>query len=372
MLTERQHLNRVSELPIEEVFTDLDVNRNIQIDKSSGYRFEYPPKFIQTVLNNKVIGIRRLEVIPTSHVLKSYIRAYRMDQVPIFEGQWIDVNDNEGLLIRYRTKPNNWQTNLVETEFVFIEEGNQIEWERHGDNWIGTINKRAHQYRYECVYEPENAHPWAVYATYRVSTEVIEATFVQVLILISILEDNSLEEIVHKITSDFNAEAAQMGFDNIKLKFEYDNQKGKFTWIMFEDDFPTLWEIKPERKDTGPHLINYSSDIHNLIQFFNQDNTMDNYRLFVEPTYTKSFSSDVWDRKRVQFHSTFSHARNKYIGSNKDHFDSPSKLYRYVLTDPTFYIRFTTNGRVNFIPRYCSIIIELCFILNYQRTVLLD
>jgi hypothetical protein len=141
---------------------------------------------------------------------------------------------------------------------------------------------------------------------------------------------------------------------------------------MYNDLEPTLWEIRTNGTDNGPSLMGDDNDVNSLVQFFNQEDYFENYSEFVEMSYGKSFRDGVWDRKRVQFHSSFSDAKNKYIGSNKDHFDSPSKLYRYVLTDPTFYIRFTTNGRVNFIPRYYSIIIELCFILNYQRTVLLD
>jgi hypothetical protein len=252
------------------------------------------------------------------------------------------------------------------------ESGETYGWDRVGDSWTGTIRKRAHQFRYRCVYEPDNEQPYAVYVQYRRSRDTVSAAYVQVLILISILEENSFEEIIHQISDIFNNEASGLGFHDIKLKYEYDNQKGEFVWIMYNDTRMTLWEIVTDRSYSVPNLIGESNDVNKLLHFFNQDDNFKNYSHLVEPSYGKGFVEEVWDRKRVQFHSSFSDARNKYIGSNKDHFDSPTKLYRYVLTDPMFYIRFTTNGRTSFIPRYCSIIIELCFILNYQRTVLLD
>jgi hypothetical protein len=366
-LTERQHLNRVSELPIEEVFTDLDVNRDIVIDKAYGYRYEYPSKFVQTVSNNKVIGIRRLEVVPTSHVMKFYIRGYDYFDPPTFTGEWTPWREEA---LRFGRKPHNWFEGTFTTESVFIH-GDNIDMQRNGESWTANINFRPHQFRYRCVYEPEHQNPYAVYIDYRRSTEAVQTRFVQVPILVSILEENSLEEIVHKITDDFNSGATRVGFTDIKLTYEYDNQTGIFAWTMNDGEAVTLWELKTTLFDT-PDMICDSNDLNTLLRFFNQDDGFRNYRQLVEPTYYKGFDSDVWDRKRVQFHATFSDARNKYIGSNGDHFDAPSKLYRYVLTDPMFYIRFTTNGRTNFIPRYCSIIIELCFILNYQRTVLLD
>jgi hypothetical protein len=305
--------------------------------------------------------------------MKFYIRAHIAPlEYEFNDDDWDYYPSQAGdsLVERHATKAKNWcqgsfQSGPVILERALGEETTRITWRRNHDISRGTMNGFVYEFLYDCRYERDNERPYAVYAYYRRSTQRVDIDFIQAAIQITILEDNSLEEIIHKIVNDFNSNTNAGDAAGIKMKYEYDNQKGSITLAMFHYDEEIPWQFRMYTTDHVAELINDDKNINSLLQFLNQDDGFMNYRELVDLSYHKSFESEVWDRKRVQFHATFSDARNRYIGSNGDRYDSPSKLYRYVLTDPMFYIRFTTDGRTNFIPRYCSIIIELCFILNY-------
>ena len=66
MLTEKQLNSRASILPVEDIFTDADVNPYTDYDERRGYTFDYPARWINDPSVLKRIGIRRLEVTPTS------------------------------------------------------------------------------------------------------------------------------------------------------------------------------------------------------------------------------------------------------------------------------------------------------------------
>jgi len=63
-------------LPLEEIFTNADVNRNIATDGNNGYIFNYPPQWLHNDSNEKTVGVRRLKIIPTSHVFDLCFRLY--------------------------------------------------------------------------------------------------------------------------------------------------------------------------------------------------------------------------------------------------------------------------------------------------------
>jgi hypothetical protein len=306
--------------------------------------------------------------------MKLFLRVYVTDLPEVeFDANWTPYN--YGQVVGYETKPDNWREGTFESGPIFLERGigethTRINFEREGDHLIGTFVGHIYKFQYQCFHDPTLDLPYVVLGSYKRSIERITEglIFIQTTHLISILEENSLEEILHKIIEEVN------GHSGMKMRYEYDRKLGHLKMSVAQSilEDPLPFEIRLHKVDRAPQLVFPGDDVKSFLRFLNQDDSFDNYKYLVEPSLEKEFMSDVWDRKRVQFHSTFSDARNKYIGSNGDHFDTPSKLYRYVLTDPTFYIRFTTDGRHNFLPRYASIIIELCFILNYQRTVLLD
>jgi hypothetical protein len=305
--------------------------------------------------------------------MKFYIRAYTTTPNFEFSNEWIEYGEH-GMVTAYATKPDNWREGTFDSGPIFLQEGigeeqTQLTLTYEGDAVIGTYNGYIYQFRYQCFYQKDLELPYVVLGWYRRSTQTFQdLEFLQTTHLVSVLEENSLEEILHKIMEEFNTATG------LKMKYEYNNTQGRLKLTVADSIVgdPLPIEIRLHSVDAAPILVTPGDDIRSLLRFLNQDDGFTNYQYLVEPGFEKEFTSDVWDRKRVQFHSTFSDARNKYIGSNGDKYDSISKLYRYVLTDPMFYIRFTTDGRHSFIPRYTQIIIELCFILNYQRTVLLE
>ena len=58
--------NRVSAKTIEETYTENDVTNQYQPD--IGFQFDYPQRWLNDESDFKAIGIRRLYVVPTSHV----------------------------------------------------------------------------------------------------------------------------------------------------------------------------------------------------------------------------------------------------------------------------------------------------------------
>ena len=74
LLSEKQHTERSSQLPIEDVFTCHDVNPNLAYDKNTGYNFDFPHKWSTADSLNKVIGLRKLDIIPSSHSFSIWIK----------------------------------------------------------------------------------------------------------------------------------------------------------------------------------------------------------------------------------------------------------------------------------------------------------
>ena len=45
LVSERHHTERSSQLPIEEIYTNHDINPHLQYDKTTGYNFDFPYKW---------------------------------------------------------------------------------------------------------------------------------------------------------------------------------------------------------------------------------------------------------------------------------------------------------------------------------------
>ena len=69
LTTERQLTTRVSQLSIEENYTNLDIDEHEVVNPNNGYTFRYPQRILESPSQNKAVGIRRLDIIPTTHVL---------------------------------------------------------------------------------------------------------------------------------------------------------------------------------------------------------------------------------------------------------------------------------------------------------------
>ena len=109
----------------------------------------------------------------------------------------------------------------------------------------------------------------------------------------------------------------------------------------------------------------------NVLKLFNQECT-DKMRKYIN-TFLDYFEFDnVWDRGYIEFHSTFSDARKGFLGLNDEFYSKPSLLFKSPYDGPTFYISFYVNdGKASIIPRYCRFIVQLCFILNYKKAIIM-
>ena len=45
LVSEKQHTERSSQLPIEEIYTNHDINPHLQYDTTTGYNFDFPSKW---------------------------------------------------------------------------------------------------------------------------------------------------------------------------------------------------------------------------------------------------------------------------------------------------------------------------------------
>ena len=71
--TERQMTRNARKLADEEIYTNVDL-RGQDYNPLHGYRFEYPQTWMSNPSQKKVIGLRRLKIIPTSHVFNFYFQ----------------------------------------------------------------------------------------------------------------------------------------------------------------------------------------------------------------------------------------------------------------------------------------------------------
>jgi hypothetical protein len=86
----KQLSNRVSAKTIEETFTDLDVEHvkdadgkdttdiSLNYNPNTGFTFDYPQRWLNEENEFKAIGIRRLKVIPTSHIFALVVQVEYM------------------------------------------------------------------------------------------------------------------------------------------------------------------------------------------------------------------------------------------------------------------------------------------------------
>ena len=93
---QRWKKNKSSIIPIEEIYTDNDINENDPYDKRNGYRFDTPRRWANDPSRNKSVGVRDLHLTPSSGDIRCRFVAY--------------VN------VRYKTETANWVTDHYEVD----------------------------------------------------------------------------------------------------------------------------------------------------------------------------------------------------------------------------------------------------------------
>ena len=165
-------------LPVEEIYTDVDVNRSTNIDKNLGFTFNYPRIWLDSHSNSKMIGVRRLKIIPTSNLFKLGLRVYE-ESPDISNVEW-DEWESVTAKRNYLSKPADWHygvwisqptytgytpgedqlagdediTTEDNTEYLFKWETLNIMGEAVG--YICTADARMTRYRFTCTIDEGN------------------------------------------------------------------------------------------------------------------------------------------------------------------------------------------------------------------------
>ena len=286
----KQLSNRVSAKTIEETYTDNDVEHVIDkngiqttdisagYDKNSGFTFDYPMRWLNDASDFKAIGIRRLNVIPTSHVI----------------GLWANI------------------------KYQYTSDSPLVEL-------------------------PPCPLP------------------------LSILSENTFEEIAHDIIVALNTHIGKndQGDKVISFTYKFDYKTGDFTLSLTCPDELEVLEYNIEGDTYG---ITADANLNYFLKFLNQERTAENRAILTDYSNSKSFHN-VWDRSSLQFHASFSNNRRSFIGLNKDFYENPSVFYDPPTNSSNFWIRFTTDGVHQILPRYCRFYIGLCFVRNYKNSL---
>ena len=152
-----------------------------------------------------------------------------------------------------------------------------------------------------------------------------------------------------------------------RLMYEYNEKENKLKLYMLGTFDNTRTPLKFNIADNQG--MNYS-DIVEFLEFLNQpiNNEMINY--LKEPTVEKVFDN-VWSRDRLYIHASFSTSRRKYIGKRGDFYQNMNLLYPLPSNESIFHVFFTSDGKKTILIRYCNFDIQLCFIVNYKKSVVL-
>lgn len=293
----KQFSNRVSAKTIEETYTENDVEHVVDengkqtTDLSAGYNsntgfsFDYPMRWLNDKSEFKAIGIRRLQVVPTSHV---------------------------------------FMLNTL------------LEW------------KTEAGYKYETF-------PFTL----------------------SIIPENNFEEIMHNIINTLN-QGIPTKLPELQCFFMYnfDYRTGEFSMSVMSNsaditEMNFAFNIHDIGTQEKPELVQTEQEKQNndfFLKFLNQERTDANRAILTNRTNSKAFHN-VWDRKSLQFHASFSDNKRGFIGLNNDFYENPSVFYDPPTNSSNFWIKFTTDGIHLILPRYCKFYIGLCYVRNYKNSL---
>ena len=287
----KQLSNRVSAKTIEETYTDNDVehvsdeNGKPTTDISAGYNpttgftFDYPMRWLNDQSEYKAIGIRRLKVVPTSHVL--------------------------------------------------------------------ALN---------------------IYIKYQLTDDSQIVSLTPVYVPLSITPENNFEEIIHNIIDGLNSyiEKSKPEIDKLFVfTYQFDYRTGDFSLSLTCPEEMQLLQFSIQGDSYSTLAEN---NLNFFLKFLNQERTDENRQYLIDYSDSKTFHN-VWDRSSLQFHASFSDNRRGFIGLNNDFYENPSVFYDPPTNSSNFWIRFTTDGVHQILPRYCRFYIGLCYVRNYKNSL---
>ena len=345
---------RVSNIPIESVYTRHDI-----INGYDGYHFNHNAQWVSTFSNNKAIGLRRLEIFPTSHNFELEYTVYQQHPGPDIQyGEW-----SAPIVSRLVNKPLMWQVGSyvfdrpIFTETIPGESDNELVYslDERG-NAVCDIN--AYMYLIKYIFSEEEhengSYKITMYYKRTLSKYTNKATLTRQ--TISITDANEIYEVLHVLFDVHVNEKVGGGYR--KVEYDYNSATAKLRIQTFQMGC----------FEKGTFQVSTPLSNRNIIEFLrllNQEITLDNYFKMLIPRYVYTFSN-VWNRKCAVFHASFSNCKRNYIGMQKDFWPVPNKLYDYQ-DGSDFSIKFSTDGTHYFVPLYSDFIIELVYILNTEN-----
>lgn len=116
-----------------------------------------------------------------------------------------------------------------------------------------------------------------------------------------------------------------------------------------------------------------AQDCEAFLQFLNQDTNNNEGVDEMFEAREKFVYNNVWDRDYIEFHASFSESRKSFLGLNNEFYYKPSLLFKCPNDGPVFHVGFYTNdGRTPILPRYCRFIIQLCFLINCKKSLIMN
>ena len=304
----KQLSNRVSAKTIEETYTDLDVEHvkdadgkdttdiSLNYNPNTGFTFDYPQRWLNEENEFKAIGIRRLKVIPTSHIFALLVRV-----------EYMLLGSSEA-----------YETNKIRVPLTITTENTTEEIIHFIINALNEHIQNIRCYTHDGIEKKESDYHLG---------EIAAFTY----------------------TFDYRT-------GNLSLKLVDTSSTNMFYDLVFKIEGDTF------NDDLAVNNLNY------FLKFLNQERTDENRNILTDYSETKTFSK-VWDRVSLQFHASFSNNKRNFIGLNNDFYDNPSVFYDPPTNASDFWIKFTTDGRNQFLPRYCRFYVGISFVRNYKNSL---
>ena len=127
-----------------------------------------------------------------------------------------------------------------------------------------------------------------------------------------------------------------------------------------EENWRALWNCLNQPND--PFMDVYDREII--------DEEEDEGHIFTKDhmKYVSSYTLfNVWSRKQLFFHASFSNSSHHYVCLSDDSWEKPSKIYKDNVLGSEFFVFFTTDVIHKIIPYSSTVLIELSFILRTDK-----
>lgn len=328
MLSEKQITTRSTRETIEDIYSRDDISIQTSLDANRGYPFDYPIRWLNDPSQAKRIGIRRLECTPNACTFKLTVSCYDSNN------QLVQTNTRRMDI----TSDNNTVEILHAFCDTFVPRG-------VGGAEIGDI---AFDYDDNLA----NLQIWYFDANGGVGNIVINGT--NLLGSYNSVSDFLVTEVDY--VEFFKLLNQNMDIDNMD---KYD---------------PLVHQlVNPANFGQANYIVDTNNVINNMLDWGLYPHFRELYRTMsicgnAANNGLSRVLDNVWNRKRLYFHASFSTAHRKFIGKSGDFYAIPNLLFPAPTNETTFYIQVSQDGRRKLMIYYANIDVQLCFITNVDKT----